>query len=202
MVHKKYTYKDGKRFGPYYYETKRVDGKVVTTYLGIELPKINNKNSSPTNVNWKLLLPLIVIAAILLLLFLPIDFTGKATLDIKTNYRMGEQIDGALTFNLKEGELVPSNSKVLINYGNYSKEFLLSSLVSDGLVSGDFYAEGVSLSGSGEGYGLIGSKTIYPEISFSLKLSMDTSSSEVASLGEIVSEGSDVSDSNNILESD
>ena len=34
VVHKKYTYKDGKRYGPYLYENKRVDGKVVTTYLG------------------------------------------------------------------------------------------------------------------------------------------------------------------------
>ena len=34
MVHKKYTYKDGKKYGPYLYETKRVDGRVVTTYLG------------------------------------------------------------------------------------------------------------------------------------------------------------------------
>jgi len=43
MVHKKYTYKDGKKFGPYYYETKRVDGKIITTYLGNAVPK-NRKN--------------------------------------------------------------------------------------------------------------------------------------------------------------
>ena len=43
MVHKKYTYKNGKRFGPYYYETKRVNGKVITTYLGRDI-KSSGKN--------------------------------------------------------------------------------------------------------------------------------------------------------------
>ena len=34
MVHKKYIKKGGKVFGPYLYETKRVNGKVVTNYIG------------------------------------------------------------------------------------------------------------------------------------------------------------------------
>jgi len=34
LVHKKYIKKGGKTFGPYLYETKRVNGKVVTTYVG------------------------------------------------------------------------------------------------------------------------------------------------------------------------
>ena len=34
VVHKKYTYKDGKRYGPYYYKTERVNGEIITTYLG------------------------------------------------------------------------------------------------------------------------------------------------------------------------
>ena len=34
MVHKKYIKKGGKKFGPYLYETKRVNGKVVTRYVG------------------------------------------------------------------------------------------------------------------------------------------------------------------------
>ena len=34
MVHKKYIKRGDKVFGPYLYETKRVNGKVVTTYVG------------------------------------------------------------------------------------------------------------------------------------------------------------------------
>ena len=34
VVHRKYTYKDGKRYGPYYYKTERVNGEIITTYLG------------------------------------------------------------------------------------------------------------------------------------------------------------------------
>jgi hypothetical protein len=36
MVHKKYSYKNGKKYGPYFYENKRVGEKVVTTYIGKE----------------------------------------------------------------------------------------------------------------------------------------------------------------------
>ncbi|MEK6846615.1 MAG: hypothetical protein AABY16_00440, partial [Nanoarchaeota archaeon] len=188
MVHKKYTYKDGKKFGPYYYETKRINGKVVTTYLGTELPE---KFSSPTPSFWKIAVPFFVVIVIFTLLFLSIDFTGNVALDIKTNYEVGEAIEGTLTFTLKEGELIPINSKVLLTYGRYSKEVLLSSLVSEETFSGDFYAEGVSISGRGDGYGLIGSKTIYPEVSFSLKVSEEGESeiaSETQDIDEIVSE--------------
>ncbi len=174
MVHKKYTYRDGKRFGPYYYETKRNGDKIITTYLGNKNPKINN---SPTRFFLKNIAPFLAIFLFLALLFLPVYFTGNLALDIKTNYKEGEFIDGTLTFIFKEGELIPIDSKVLFTYGDLSKEILLSSLVSESSVSGDFYAEGVSFSGSGEGYGLIGSKKTYPEISFSLKI-IDGSESE------------------------
>ena len=182
MVHKKYTYKNGKRFGPYYYETKRVNGKVVTIYLGSEMPQEKNKASSPTQFSWKKFIPFFIITAILLLLFLPIDFTGKVTLDIKSNYNFGEEVDGTLRLNLKEGELVPANSKLLVSLGNLKKEFVLSDLIDDELVEGGFYAEGVSISGTGEGYGSPGSRKFYPDVSFDLKISKqsDEGTGEVA----------------------
>ena len=39
MVYKRYIYKNGKKIGPYYYESKKVDGKVISTYLGTSPPK-------------------------------------------------------------------------------------------------------------------------------------------------------------------
>jgi len=65
VVHKKYTYKKGKKFGPYYYETKRVDGKVVTTYLGRELPK-KHKKKKDFHFHWSAFLGLFVLAVLLL----------------------------------------------------------------------------------------------------------------------------------------
>jgi len=34
MAHKKYTYRNGKRYGPYIYENRRVGDKVITKYIG------------------------------------------------------------------------------------------------------------------------------------------------------------------------
>lgn len=46
MVHKKYTIKNGKAYGPYLYENKRVNGKVVTRYLGkAEDKKVRRKKT-------------------------------------------------------------------------------------------------------------------------------------------------------------
>lgn len=52
MVFKRYIKRDGKVFGPYFYESKRVDGKVISKYKGSakedkkesELVKTKNKN--------------------------------------------------------------------------------------------------------------------------------------------------------------
>ncbi|MEK6908806.1 MAG: hypothetical protein AABX23_02005 [Nanoarchaeota archaeon] len=161
MVHKKYTYKNGKRFGPYYYETRRINGKVVTTYLGSGLRN-----------NDKILLKGFLIFAIIFLAFyfFSFSFTGNVSLDIDKNYNFGESINGVLRFDLFHGELIPSNSLVLVAYGNTSKIFNLSELVSDELVYGEFYAEGVSLSGSGEGYGVPGKVIEYPFVDFDFSI--------------------------------
>ena len=34
MVHEKFIYRNGKKYGPYLYENHRVGGKVVTSYVG------------------------------------------------------------------------------------------------------------------------------------------------------------------------
>ena len=74
MVHKKYTYKGGKRFGPYYYETKRVDGHVVTTYLGASLPK--------KNYTLNFIATLFLLLLIASVYFISSNITGNASLNI------------------------------------------------------------------------------------------------------------------------
>ena len=204
MVHKKYTYKDGKRFGPYYYETKRIGDKIFTTYLGTENPQIK---IYPNRLSLKIFIPFFIVFALLALLLLPNYFTGNVAFDLKANYQVGEIIDGTLTFVLKEGELIPVDSKVLLTYGDLSKEILLSSLVSENSVSGIFYAEGVSFSESGEGYGLIGSKKMYPEISFSLNIleddESDSTSDDVGNTEiQETSETEEISESNDDKDSE
>src|SRR3989344_5204132 len=177
MVHKKYTFKDGKKYGPYLYENKRVNGKVVTTYLGMgeQKKKFDNR---------KFLIIGLVVGLILVLLLLfsslqDIFFTGKASLDVNTQYEKGDSLEGTLKFNLKEGELIPLDSKVLISLGDESKEFSLSELVNSNVVSGNFYTENTGLSGNGEGYGLIGKKVSYPEVSFDLRIKSISSDNNI-----------------------
>jgi len=46
MAYKKYIKRGGKTYGPYVYHSKRVDGKVVSEYIGPQKVKINYKKIS------------------------------------------------------------------------------------------------------------------------------------------------------------
>src|SRR3989344_7906887 len=199
MVYKKYTYKNGKKFGPYYYETKRVDGKIVTKYLGTTIHK---KNSKLLYGSLTLLFLILIFIAVY---FLSFTITGNVSLDMKTNYKFGEDINGKLNLNLFEGELLPADSVVLVSYGNFSKEFILSDLISEDLVEGKFYAEGVSLSGNGEGYGVLGKIIEYHVIDFKLNIFDVDESSDLESDSETVSDeqsSPDIDEENENQESD
>ena len=163
MVHKKYTYKKGKRFGPYYYETKRVNGEVVTTYLGSKDPSKKNKKVL-LYAGLTLGLVLLLLAAV----YFPNLSTGNVSLDINDKYIPGEVFKGNLKLNLKAGELIPANSKVIVSVGELEEEFFLSELVSKGLTNGSYYAEGLSLNGSGDAFGLLGKKKVFPEVDFEI----------------------------------
>lgn len=177
MVYKKYITRNGKTYGPYIYHSERVDGKVVSNYLG-------NK-SKPAKKNFHFLWIALGVLGLLLLFFIGFQafnqggIHGKVSLDVETTYNEGEALDGILKLSLKKGELLPSNSQVIIedSQGN-SNEYVLSDLVSDSVVSGDYYVEGESISGTGEGYGSSGNAVIYPTVYFTLKISGEDSSGE------------------------
>jgi hypothetical protein len=57
--------------------------------------------------------------------------TGNASLEVDLRYKSGEALEGDLRFNIKEGELVPIDSLINIDYGSQSKQIPLSSLVRD-----------------------------------------------------------------------
>ncbi|MBM3231921.1 LamG domain-containing protein [Candidatus Pacearchaeota archaeon] len=186
VVHKKYTYKDGKKFGPYYYETKRIDGHVVTTYLGTSLP---NKNKRLVKI-FSLIFLAIAISFVYLFSF---GITGNALLELDTAYNFGEEITGNLKLNLVEGELIPADSIISVSYGNLTKQFFLSELISDETVEGAFYAEGKSLSGNGIGYGIAGEKKEYPFLDFEIYIIEEDQDNGEA----LVSDGQDTGQESN-----
>ena len=169
MVYEKYIKRGGKVFGPYYYESYREGDKIYKRYLGTELPK--KKNVTAHNNRWIfLVLSLVVLLGMFYLFQANLTTTGEAFLDIKSKYEAGEYLSGTLKFNLKEGELIPRDAKVKINFGNEIKEIFLSELVSEGVVSGNYFAEGAGISGEGEGYGIAGEKISYPNVNFELRV--------------------------------
>jgi len=105
-VFKKYTYKKGKRYGPYYYENKRVGDKVITKYLGTSPPKgakIHNKSSK------KIILPIVVIAFLVLaslVIFIPEESlnsssVGTGSIEEVSSFSMfSETKDKLVTFPL------------------------------------------------------------------------------------------------------
>lgn len=108
--------------------------------------------------------------------------TGKAVLNIQPNYQKGEILSGILKISLKQGELLPSSSQVILESGDQSQAYSLANLTSEPTSSGNFYIEGTSLSGNGNGFGTEGVKTENPDVYFELKITPNTnlSSAETA----------------------
>jgi hypothetical protein len=165
MPYKKYIKRGGKVYGPYIYHSKRVDGKVVSEYHGAHNIKIDYKKFL-----WIGLGILIIALLTLGVLFLGNRISGKATFDVNVDYKEGEALDGTLRLSLKEGELLPASSMVVFENNGERYEYLLESLVSSDLVEGDFYVEGKSITGSGAGYGISGTKELYPTVYFALEV--------------------------------
>ncbi|MFH1522040.1 MAG: hypothetical protein ABIF18_03705 [archaeon] len=142
---------------------KKEGGKVVTTYLG--------KSDSKKNYN-----QIISLGVFFLLLFLGLFFivdfslTGKVSLSLEESYEFGERIEGSVKLSLKQGELIPVSTKILVDNSGEVSEFLLNDLVSYDISEGNFYVENIEISGTGEGYGILGEKIVYPNVSFILNI--------------------------------
>ena len=68
MVYKKYIKKNGKIYGPYNYQSKRVDGKVVSEYVG---PETSKKRINKISL---LVVSLAIISVVFVLLFIALEF--------------------------------------------------------------------------------------------------------------------------------
>lgn len=168
MAYKKFIKRGGNVYGPYVYKSRKENGKVITEYLG--KPAIKSSGKTRTKKIPIVLSILGLIAVLSLVIFFNSNLTGKVALQVQENYLAGEQVQGNLELSLKHGELIPAGTKILIENGGEISEFLLSDLISGNIAEGNFYAEGTSISGEGQGYGIIGKKKIYPDVYFELQI--------------------------------
>ncbi len=176
MAYKRYFYKNGKVFGPYYYESYRDEtGKVRKKYVGLVDPNKNSKKEksfiTPTvSFGKKSLIVfagIIFLISLFFLIFSNLNLTGNVGLNANAVYFSGENLSGEFVLQVKEGELIPANAKFVVEQSGKTQEFLISDLLEYNS-NGSFYVEGKTISGSGSGYGILGEKKIYPEINFEL----------------------------------
>ena len=152
------------------------------------MEKDNPSNMEKNNFPYKKIIYFLIIIAVFLLIIFLLNYlakslTGKAVLGITTSYKENETLKGILSLSLKEGELIPADSIVTIKMPSNSYNYKLSDLVTDKTVNGNFYAEGSSLSGGGEGYGFSGKKVSYPDVNFTIKISKTGSTTTTSTSG-------------------
>ena len=125
---------------------------------------------------------------LLLLFYSGFDFfnkiSGKSILNIEASYQEGQPLEGSLTLSLKQGELIPFSSKIVIANDGMEEEYVLHELVSNNVVEGDFYVEGKEIEGFGKGYGVSGVKEIYPVVYFKLNIFSEVEDAEDRPTGE------------------
>jgi hypothetical protein len=143
----------------------------------MEIKKVITAKKKPS-MKAEIVLVSFVVMIIGVGMFMSFNFgiTGNVALSVETIYDPNSTLEGELSLALKPGELIPKDSVVSISMGNDSYDFVLSELVDEGVVEGNFYGEGLDLNGSGEGYGVIGSKDIFTDVEFSMRIFEDSSS--------------------------
>ncbi|MBS3073285.1 right-handed parallel beta-helix repeat-containing protein [Candidatus Pacearchaeota archaeon] len=128
--------------------------------------------------NYKLL-SLLFLGVILILgiLFLANNLliTGNTISLEKDHYFINQPINGEYILSLKEGELIPENSIIKVEYNGVSREYSMKEFIelTDSIVDedyGNYYVENAEISGEGFGFGKPGELTTFPEVYFKFKL--------------------------------
>ena len=174
MVYKKYIIKNGKTYGPYIYHSKRVNGKVISEYRG-------QTNKFDYKLLLFIILGIVLVFSVFYLLFSANKtLVGRVTLGIDANYIEGQPLTGNIRLTLKEGELLPIDSKIVFESEKNIFEYDLKDVVAENKLirEGSFYVEGKDISGEGEGYGVAGTKESYPNVSFTLRILTQATSEE------------------------
>ena len=165
MSYNKYIKRGNKIYGPYIYKSKRSGGKVLTEYVGKGEERVQKKNK--LNPLWLIISVAIISITLLLIFKFPMP-TAKVALELPSSFQINETITGKLNLNMKYGELIPKDTLLSIKLNEQVKVVPVSEIVSVSETNGNYYIENAALSGNGSGYGFIGEKKSYPEISFQL----------------------------------
>ncbi|MEM4215256.1 MAG: DUF2341 domain-containing protein, partial [Candidatus Pacearchaeota archaeon] len=180
MAYKRYIKIGGKLYGPYEYHSYRdSDGSVKSKYVR-KIEKVEEeKNRLKRNLLFFKLGFVILLIFFAIILFFYIKnlnaFTGKLALDITDKNKINENLKGFINLEFREGEFYPANSKIIINFYNYTKELTLEEFISLSNVELEpreevFYTTSGLLDdqGSGLGYGFIGTKKMPIDVYFEL----------------------------------
>jgi hypothetical protein len=162
MVYKKYIERNGKIYGPYVYHSRRVDGKVISEYHG------SNKKTNRRRILFIIALPIIIISLILWSVFFQPQFTGRIVLDL--NQDVSEEFQGNINLVLKEGELIPMGTKIIIENGGEIYESFLEDFIDLEEIDGNYYLQDTDVLGNGAGFGIIGKTEKTVSVFFQLKI--------------------------------
>ena len=167
MVHKKYIKRNGKSFGPYYYENYRDENGITRTkYHGLEHP---DKSKTP-RVNLKLLafifLGIVIVSGFLFYNSFETKITTEAILELgSSNPELG--ILGNLNLVLNSGEFIPAETQVIITNNNQTYIYSLSDLISTIPGQGEISLSGTSFSGNVLGFA---TERNFPKVFFELEV--------------------------------
>jgi hypothetical protein len=176
MVYERYIKKGDKVYGPYAYHSKKQDGKVISTYIGknneLDSDVLHNKIGSVIKKEdkrkkfpfKKFFLVTFISLALIFFFLTNLNFTGKVTID--SVYSDNGFLKGNLSLVLQQSELIPADTQVIFHSAGSEYVYNLSELVSAEPISGDFYIQNKSISGSGLGYAVDAVR--FPLVSFVL----------------------------------
>lgn len=150
----------------------------------------------------KYLIIVIFIILLTILLFNYKNFTGNSVfnpsisgnviLEATTVYKSNSTLEGDFKIKIKQGELIPADSKVIVNLNDNNYEYVLSDLIPNDKTQGDFYVENVDISGSGDGYGSPGTISV----DFVMKITKKSDQNTETSSGGSSSSNSNSENSN------
>ena len=126
---------------------------------------MKKENNLKSKRKYLIVFGLVVIVA-LGVIFFQSNFSGNVILNLDADYYEGENLDGILKLSLSNGEFIPASSIVVFENPEQRVEFPLRDIVSEEPVEGEYYIQTRNISGEGLGFGVIGTKKIYPEVSF------------------------------------
>jgi len=126
------------------------------------------------------------------------NISGNAILELDANYHE-ENLDGNLKLFLDRGEFIPASSKVVLKNNGKEVEFVLRDIVSDDPVNGTYYISGKGVSGEGLGYGVMGKKKEYRNVSFTFRVFPFDDDSDGES-GDDLNSSFDVNESEDVVD--